>query len=125
VINAFLRTKALERSPAATIAAGWTAVVLSSFMAVLIGISRSHANNDYTRSHKVLTHAKELLPKEIFEIIRDEEGQHRSSLLLPERWQDHFRYIGRQFMAMMDAALLLVMISFLVALGVTLSVVLR
>jgi hypothetical protein len=117
-----------KEAPEATTAAGWTAFFLSVFMAALIFISLLHANNDYTRSQKVLDDSskKKLLPDEILEIMLDKEGQRRSSLLLlllPQRWRNQFCYIGWQFIAIMYFALLLVLVSFLVAFRVTLSAV--
>jgi Na+/proline symporter len=47
-----------KEAPEATTAAGWTAFFLSVFMAALIFISLLHANNDYTRSQKVLDDKK-------------------------------------------------------------------
>src|SRR4051794_29287631 len=41
-----------------TIAAGWTTVSLSVFIAFLIVLSLLHANRDYTRSHQLLDEAQ-------------------------------------------------------------------
>jgi hypothetical protein len=129
-----------DASKTTAIVTVWTAFSLSFFMAFLTVISLMHANKDYERSHEVVKHVgkNKLLPDDIFKVILGEKDNYE--ILLQEKtngqlkfwrrfwrrlWRrlrlfwlkhfPHFRYIGWQFNAIMSFAVVLVVVSFVIA----------